>query len=339
MTATLPVDDVDVGVGELWDSIDEIVSREVTVRKYIFTSESAVAESVLYRYPTYQERTVICCSTMSGCPVGCRFCGAGDYYVRALTADEIVSQPVHLLETTGVDPGSIDRLQIMFMSMGEPLLNLRHLTGALRRLYADYPRASLLISTSGPDVNYAPFIELSTQIPTIGLQFSVHESTDEARDALIPFARKLDLAGIARQGVAWASATGRRPFFNYCVHAGNNSPADVSRLVALFDPDVWEATISVICERDESIAAANDRQRQLAGDFVGLMLSAGYSTRMFDPAGQDDIAGGCGQLHQTQAWMRANPERTHRSAGYGLRVVHTPTPITLSLPTRSNSEH
>jgi 23S rRNA (adenine2503-C2)-methyltransferase len=47
---------------------------------------------------TYDERTVICCSTQSGCPVGCRFCGAGDYFVRSLTADEIVSQPKYLLD-------------------------------------------------------------------------------------------------------------------------------------------------------------------------------------------------------------------------------------------------
>jgi 23S rRNA (adenine2503-C2)-methyltransferase len=329
MTTTLPAP----SESALWDSIEEIVSREVTVKKYIFSAATAIAESVLYRYPTYQERTVICCSTMSGCPVGCRFCGAGDYYVRALSADEIVSQPVHLLESTGVDPAKMERLQIMFMSMGEPLLNLRHLAPALRRLYESYPNAALLVSTSGPDVDYGPFIELSTEIPTIGLQFSVHESTDAARDALIPFGRKLDLAGIAARGIAWAQATGRRPFFNYCVHAGNNSPADVARLTDLFDPGIWEATISVICERDESIAAANDRQRSLAADFVSLMCQSGYSTRMFDPAGQDDIAGGCGQLHQTQAWMRANPDRAHRSAGYGLPVVHTPTPITLRLPT------
>jgi 23S rRNA (adenine2503-C2)-methyltransferase len=335
VTTTLPSPQLAPTPDPLWDTIAEIVSAEVTVKKFIFTSPTAVAESVLYRYPTYQARTVICCSTMSGCPVGCRFCGAGDYYVRALTAAEIVSQPLHLLASTGVDPASIERLQIMFMSMGEPLLNLRHLSPALHELHALYPQAALLVSTSGPRVDYAPFRVISQAIPTIGLQFSVHESTDAARNALIPYPRKLDLAGIASQGQAWADATGRQPFFNYCVHAGNNSPADVARLAALFDPTLWQATISVICERDESINAANDRQRSLAADFVGLMCQSGYSTRMFDPAGQDDIAGGCGQLHQTQAWMRNNPAKAHRSAGYGLPTVHTPSPITLRLPTHT----
>ena len=60
------------------------------VSKFIFEKTGAIAEAVLYRYPTFRERTVICCSTMSGCPVGCRFCGAGDYFVRSFSAEEIV---------------------------------------------------------------------------------------------------------------------------------------------------------------------------------------------------------------------------------------------------------
>ena len=78
-------------------------------------------ESVLYKYPTYEERTVICCSTMSGCPVGCRFCGAGDNFVRSATADEIFDQVEYSIEQTKTDPATMGRLQIMFMSMGEPL--------------------------------------------------------------------------------------------------------------------------------------------------------------------------------------------------------------------------
>jgi 23S rRNA (adenine2503-C2)-methyltransferase len=273
------------------------------------------------------DRTVICCSTQSGCPVGCRFCGAGDNFVRSLRADEIVSQPVYLLEQTGVNPADIGRLQIMFMSMGEPMLNQRHLFPALRELYERFPNAALLISSSGPDVDYGAAQRLSRDIPTIGLQFSVHESTDEARDKLIPFRKKMNLHQIALTGEAWFYATGRQPFFNYCVHDKNNTPEDVARLAALFNPGIWQATISVICERDESIAAANDRQRQLASDFMALMLERGYGTRMFDPAGQDDIGGGCGQLHYVQQWFRDNPELAKPTCGAGLPVVHTPLPL------------
>ena len=107
----------------LWTDIKRIDSSDNNVSKFVFRKDDAVAESVLYKYPTYEDRTVICCSTQSGCPVGCRFCGAGDYFVRSLSAKEIISQPMHLLEQTGIDPSAIKKLQIMFMSMGEPMYN------------------------------------------------------------------------------------------------------------------------------------------------------------------------------------------------------------------------
>ena len=114
----------------MWSDIKRIDSKDLNVSKYVFTADNAVAESVLYKYPTYEDRTVICCSTQSGCPVGCRFCGAGDYFVRSLTADEIISQPDYLLQSNGIDASKIKKFQIMVMSMGEPLLNFKELEKA-----------------------------------------------------------------------------------------------------------------------------------------------------------------------------------------------------------------
>ena len=305
--------------------VKRIDSTDENVSKYVFDFGNAVAESVLYKYPTYEERTVICCSTQSGCPVGCRFCGAGDAFVRSLTADEIVAQVQYLFADSGINPEAVQRCQIMFMSMGEPLLNLGSLSEAIRRLYAMYPRFALLISTSAPAVDYQRVRDLSVEVPTVGLQFSVHESTDEARDALIPFKAKLDLYEISREGEKWAEATGRQPFFNYCAHEGNTTAEDALRILRLFNPKIWQATISVVCERDESVAAANARQRDLAMDFMAKLSRYGYSTRCFDPAGQDDIGGGCGQLWFVQDWMRRNANLARPSIGAGLPVVHTPT--------------
>ncbi|WP_202863050.1 radical SAM protein [Ornithinimicrobium murale] len=312
---------------EHWDGVVRYDSSEGNVSKHVFTTGNAVAESVLYRYPTFADRTVICCSTQSGCPVGCRFCGAGDAFVRNLTTAEIVDQPFHLLEdivASEVASDSIGSLQIMFMSMGEPLLNLKALTPAIRELNERYPGARLLVSTSGPRVDYEPFHQLSEQIDTVGLQFSVHESTDEARDTLVPFKAKLTLAQMAQTGEQWAQLIGRRPFFNYCVHDRNDTDADVARLRDLFDPAIWEATLSVICERDETMTVAHARQRSLTEGFMTKMLTAGYSTRMFDPAGQDDVGGGCGQLHYVQKWFDDHPKFARRSAGSGLPIVHAP---------------
>jgi 23S rRNA (adenine2503-C2)-methyltransferase len=160
-------------------------------------------------------------------------------------------------------------------------------------------------------------------MPQIGLQFSVHESTDDARNMLVPFKAKLTLAEIAAQGEKWAAATGRQPFFNYCAHEKNTSQDDVDRLSGLYNPDLWQCTVSVVCERDEGVAAANARQRGLASDFMEKMAFRGYSTRMFDPAGQDDIGGGCGQLWYVQEWMRKNAH-LGRETFRQLPVVHAP---------------
>lgn len=308
----------------MWPTIRKIESSNEDVFKYVFEKDNAVAEAVLYKYPTFEERTVICCSTQSGCPIGCRFCGAGDYFVRSLTADEIVSQSVYLIESNNIDVKKVKRLQIMFMSMGEPMLNWGQLDIALKELYKRYPEARLLISTSAPKVDFNPLIRLAMEIPTIGLQFSAHESSDEARNLLIPFKNKLSLSEMGVIGDQFLAATGRRPFFNYCVHSKNDTWDDVMRLTKVFKPQVFESTISVICERDEHIAAANERQRGLCTSFMGKMIEAGYSTRMFDPAGQDDIGGGCGQLWFVQDWMKSNPDLARKSCGNGLPKVHTP---------------
>lgn len=191
-------------------------------------------------------------------------------------------------------------------------------------MHAKYPNAALLISTSGPDVDYEAFIRVSKEIPKIGLQFSVHESTDEARDRLIPFKKKLKLDDIGWVGDEWARATGRQTFFNYCVHEGNNTEDDADRIRALFHPMNWQATISVICERDETISQSHERQEELAFNFQQLLMQRGFSTRMFNPAGQDDISGGCGQLWHTQKWMKENPELARPSIGFGLPIIHMP---------------
>lgn len=310
---------------ELWPTVRRIDDAAQNVAKYVFEREDAVAEAVLYRYPDYRTRTVICCSTQSGCPVGCRFCGAGDQFIRSLSADEIVSQPVRLLDDVDCDPADMGRLQIMFMSMGEPLLNLKGLVPALLKLYALYPKAALLISTSGPWIDYEDVRAISRRIPTIGLQFSIHESTDEARNKLIPFKAKLTLAEIAHQGLLWFGATGRKPFFNYCAHDGNESDADADRIAALFDPRIWCATVSVVCERSEGLPATNDHQRELARSFAARLVERGYDTRMFDPAGQDTIGGGCGQLWFVQRWMQKHASLGKPSIGAGLPEVHAPT--------------
>jgi 23S rRNA (adenine2503-C2)-methyltransferase len=314
-------------MNNIWTDIKRIDDEAERVAKFVFTADTAVAEAVLYRYPTYTERTVICCSTQSGCPVGCRFCGAGDYFVRSLTTQEIVDQVRYLLDQVDCNPNDMGRLQIMFMSMGEPLLNLKNLIPALRELYDLYPKAALLISTSAPKLNNDEFLELiriSKEIPTIGLQFSVHESTDEERNKLIPFKKKLSLQEIASFGLWWKTSTNRKPFFNYCAHDKNSSDINADEILDLFNSEYFCATVSVICERTDGMAATNQHQRDLAVDFAAKLVDRGYDVRVFDPAGQDTIGGGCGQLHFVQRWFTDNPDKTKKSIGFGKDEIHTP---------------
>ena len=305
----------------MFNEIKIIDSSDTNVKKFVFEKENAVAEAVLYKYPTYEDRTVICCSTQSGCPVGCRFCGAGNYFVRSFKAEEIVFQVDHCLESQNIDASKIDKFQIMVMSMGEPLLNINNLSVAFKELNIKYPNAALLVSTSAPRTNmWSSFMLLAEDIDNIGLQFSVHASTDDARNKLMPMKAKLSLAQISDKGHEFFYRTGRKPFFNYCVTDHNNSQEDAQRLFHLFDPEIFEATLSVVCETDQNMSDAVQSQHDKVSEFSSKLLELGFNTRVFDPAGQDDIGAGCGMLWETQKFVKENPQAFKMSTGYKIKV-------------------
>ena len=289
----------------IFKSSDENVSKFVFETNNFSTSKDIAIEAVLYKYNSYKERTVICCSTQCGCPVGCSFCGTGKFFIRNLHWKEIVQQVVEIVNTLDCKPEEIEKFQIMFMSMGEPFLNYYEVKLAILKLHEYYPNAQLLISTSAPVClrGYLDdFIKLSKQIDKVGLQFSVHESTNEARAKLIP-TNTSSLREISRYGEQWASFVGRQPYFNYCVHKNNSSNEDVQRLKKYFNPDIWQCTLSVICEKDSSMKAAINNQLELINNFKNKLIEQGFSLRVFNPAGQDDIGGGCGQLWYFQEWL------------------------------------
>lgn len=283
-------------------------SSEGNVWKYVFTKPDMVAEAVLYRYENFYRRTVICCSTMSGCPVGCKFCGTGNKFVRNLTASEIVEQVFTVLKDQNIeDVGTTGkRFQIMFMSMGEPLLNWNEVQRAIYQLHDLYPSAELLLSTIAPNDKdvWDKVIRTSKGIEKIGLQFSVHKSTDAARNVLIPYKDKLTLKEIRDIGIIWWKETGRHPYLNYCIDGTNNTDEDADRLMALFSPVIFNLTFSVVCSANESMKEAGFRELDTVRLFQEQFARQGYNTRIFNPDGQDDIGGGCGQLWYVQKWMK-----------------------------------
>lgn len=292
-----------------WNEVKELKSSDTDVKKYIFTQEDAIAEAVLYKYGDYNERTVMCISTQTGCQMGCTFCGTGKFFGRDLDYTEIVEQVEYMIEVNNLQPQDMKRFQIMVMSMGEPVNNAYNVQKSFRIFHNNYPEAALLISSSAPRTQngWDVIMETAEDIPTVGLQFSVHASTDEDRDKIIPMKAKLNLEQISYKGLEFFQRTGRKPFFNYCVTKYNNSQEDVMNLRMLFDPCVWEATLSVVCESDQNMSDAVISQRNIVEDFSSRLVEVGFNTRVFDPAGQDDIGAGCGMLWATQDWVKKKP--------------------------------
>lgn len=302
---------------KLWNTIEELQSSDTDVKKYIFKKDDAIAEAVLYKYGTYEKRTVMCISTQTGCQMGCTFCGTGKFFGRDLTHREIIHQVQYMVSKNNIDTNSIDNFQIMVMSMGEPVNNADNLRDSFDYFHRNHPNAKLLISTSAPStaVGWMKVMQMAVDIPTVGLQFSVHADTDEKRDKIIPMKAKLSLEQISYKGLEFYQRTGRKPFFNYCVGSHNDSQEEAMNLRMLFDPRVWEATLSVICESEESMSEATDRQLDCVNGFSSKLIQLGFNTRVFDPAGQDDIGGGCGQLWAVQDFANKNPHIMRQSAG------------------------
>lgn len=289
-------------------------SSEGNVWKYVFDFGDAIAEAVLYRYESFEKRTVICCSVQSGCPVGCKFCGTGKQFIRNLTSDEIVSQVSHIINTIQNDNNipslnsRCEKLQIMFMSMGEPMLNFDEVDLAITKLHINYPNAQLLISTVGVNntKTLKQILQLSYDIDKVGLQFSIHQAFEDKRNELIPFKNKLSLREIRDYGIQWNSVTKRPVYLNYCIDGNNISDAEINRLKDLFNPTVFYFTFSVICSADETMKDAGYRNLDIINSVMTSFMEDGYNVRVFDPAGQDSVGGGCGQLWYVQEWIKNN---------------------------------
>ena len=285
-------------------------SSESDVWKYVFTNEQIVLESVLYRYGSFDKRTVICCSVQSGCKIGCSFCGTGKNFIGNISSDQIVDQIKVVLKDQNIEDinSRCAKFQIMFMSMGEPMDNIDAVIEAIRILNKRYPNAELLLSTIGmhDDEAFNKIVKVSKIIDKVGLQFSIHKSTDKERDALIPFKKKYNLREIRDRGTFWKQETGRNVYLNYCVDDSNAKDSDIENLKTLFSPITFNMTFSVICEADETMQDTAIKNLDTIRLFEGSFVSDGYNTRIFDPAGQDDIGGGCGQLWFVQNFLKNN---------------------------------
>lgn len=136
------------------------------------------------------ERWMIGVSTMSGCPVRCKFCATGNMKrYRNLTADEIVAQVEFAISHAGgADPAKAKEFKINYTRMGEPFLNIDAVKEAIRIITEKYPNTHHYVSTIGIKGSDFSFIK-----DNITLQISLHSFDDEKRNWLIPYKNKMTI--------------------------------------------------------------------------------------------------------------------------------------------------
>ena len=271
-------------------------------RKYLWRLfDGAEVESVLMRYPS---RATLCISCEVGCGMACPFCATGQMgLTRNLSTAEIVEQ-VRLARKAceeGELGGSSCRLSnVVFMGMGEPMVNYRAVLGAVRRLIANPPEGfgmsarGITVSTVG----LVPGIRKLTEekIP-LTLAISLHAPDDELRDELIPLNSRFKVSELLDAAYQYFQATGRRVSIEYALIKNMNDQAWRAELLADLlnarghgwahvNPIPLNPTPGSIWTASESHAQA---------EFVDTLERKGITTTIRDTRGQD-IDGACGQL-------------------------------------------
>lgn len=217
--------------------IVEAQGPEDKTRKVVFELEDGRhIESVLMRSED-TGRTSLCVSSQVGCAVGCTFCLTGyGGFQRHLTAEEIVGQVLDIRRTLLAEG---ERLHsIVFMGMGEPMLNVGPVATAVRRIgdpdgIAISPR-KITVSTAG----VVPGIEEFGRAATgAGLAVSLNATTDEARTAIMPLNKRWPIAELIGALKRYPLAARRRHTIEYVLLRGvNDTAADARRLVKLLQP-------------------------------------------------------------------------------------------------------
>ena len=135
------------------------------------------------------ERWMIGVSTMSGCPVHCKFCATGNMKRwRNLTADEIVGQVDFAIRQSGHDPFKAKEFKINYTRMGEPFLNIEEVKEAIRRITDKYPHTHHYVSTIGIKGSDFSFVK-----GHVTLQISLHSFDEKKRGWLIPYKNKMSI--------------------------------------------------------------------------------------------------------------------------------------------------
>lgn len=218
-----------VGVPEIQRVFD---SADGTRRYLLKLADGKTVETV---WMPEGERSTVCISTQIGCPVDCKFCLTALLGLeRSLSTGEIVGQVLRIAADRGLE-ANIDRLNIVMMGQGEPLLNLNNVIKATRLLadpegMAISPRR-ITLSTSGiiPKIR-----ELAQEPVRPKLAISLNASNEEQRQALMPITRKHHLSDLIDACRAYPLRPWEKLTFEYVLLKGvNDTDADARRVVKL----------------------------------------------------------------------------------------------------------
>ena len=206
-------------------------SSDGTIKNAVKLFDDFTVESVLI--PT-DDRTTACVSSQVGCSLDCKFCATSKLKrMRNLNPDEIYDQVV-TINNQSLKYFKRPLSNIVFMGMGEPLMNYNNLIESIEKISSDkglnMSQKRIVVSTSGiPKM----IKKLADENLKVNLALSLHSALEETRNQIMPFSTKFSLDDIKESLLYWYSKTKRRITFEYIVWKGiNDSIDDINALVS-----------------------------------------------------------------------------------------------------------
>jgi 23S rRNA (adenine2503-C2)-methyltransferase len=257
---------------------------------------SQAGEQLEMRGDRAWDRATICVSSQVGCAVDCQFCLTAQLGLkRNLSPGEIVGQVCAVLKEQNVFPPQ-DRVNLVFMGMGEPLLNYDNFTKAVRLLVTGVGIAEsrMTVSTAG----IVPRIyNLGAEPVRPKLAISLNASNDSLRTALMPLNRKWNLEMLIAAARAFPLRNREKLTFEYVLlDQVNDSPENARELVDLVRG--IRAKVNLIALNPGPGISFRTPAETRVQAFQRILISAGVPTFLRRPRGRD-IYAACGQLKRT----------------------------------------
>ncbi len=272
--------------------VEEQRSEDGTVKCAFKTFDGHVVEGVLIPTPT---RLTACISSQIGCSLSCSFCATGKLKrLRNLSAGEIVDQVV-LIDTIAQHYYKQSLTNIVYMGMGEPLLNYANTMRSAERITAHDGLAMaarrLTVSTAG----IAKMIrKLAEDDAKFNLALSLHAANDTKRDRIMPINEQNNLAELKDALRFYTRSTKRHVTFEYILLKGfNDSLADAQELVR-YASDV-HAKVNLIEYNPIDGGEFGRTESEDAVAFMRYLENKGIVARIRRSRGRD-IDAACGQL-------------------------------------------